>query len=262
MKKQTEDTQGWICIHRKILDNPIVGKPDYLSVWVVLLLLANHQEHSFIWNNKKQTCERGQVLTGRKELSRVSGVNEYKIERILKYLESEQQIAQQKTTKFRFITIKNYDQYQDKKQQNAQQLHNKRTTTAQQLHTNNNENNYNNENNIPKGIQKSELLQNQIEVVEEVAKEFGNADINRMLGTIKALLQLEDFKETKAMQRNFGKLLVGLKNKIGQEEFKARFLALGQDEFHLKNMGSLQYLYKQIKSYVPIQKDNSIKSFS
>jgi len=55
---------------------------------------------------------------------------------------------------------------------------------------------------------------------------------------------------------------MGLKNKIGQEEFKARFLALAQEEFHLKNMGSLQYLYKQIKSYVPIQKDNSIKSFS
>ena len=124
--------------------------------------------------------------------------------------------------------------------------------------TNTNTNTDTDTDNISKDIQKSEPLQNQIEVI----KEFGNPEINKMLGTIKALLQLEDFKETKAMQRNFGKLLVGLKNKIGQEEFKARFLVLGQDEFHLKNMGSLQYLYKQIKSYVPIQKDNSIKSFS
>ena len=271
---KTEDNQGWVSIHRKLLDNPIIGKPDYLSVWVILLLLANHQEHSFIWNNEKQICKRGQVLTGRKKLARVSGVNENKVERILKYLESEQQIEQQKTTKFRLITIKNYNQYQDKKQQNEQQVNNKRTTSEQQVNTNNNDNNYNNDNNISKDIQKSDksikkdilvLMESEPKEKSSAKKEnveYGNAEVNQMLGTIKELLFLEDFKETKKMQRNLGKHLVNLKNKLGQEEFRDRFLILGKDQFHLKNMGSLQYLYKQIKGFVPLQQDNSIKSFT
>jgi hypothetical protein len=141
------NNQGWVKIHRQLLDNPIISKPDYLSIWVVLLLLANHQEHSFIWNNKKQICKRGQVLTGRKELARKTGVNESKIERILKYLKNEQQIEQQTTTKFRLITIKNYNQYQDFEQQNEQQVNNKRTTSEQQMNTNKNDNNIKNDNN-------------------------------------------------------------------------------------------------------------------
>jgi hypothetical protein len=248
--------QGWIRIHRKILDNPIISKPDYLSVWVVLLLLANHQEHSFIWNNEKQTCKRGQILTGRKELSRKTGVNENKIERILKYLKSEQQIEQQTTTKFRLITIKNYQAYQDSEQQNEQQVNNKRTTDEQQVNTNKNDNNYKNEKN-------ENIISKDIQVAPEsttieIKESFGNEEINKMLNTIKDLLHLTDFKETKAMQRNFGKHLVGLKNKIGKDEFGSRFMQLAHDEFHMKNMGSLKYIYNQIKGFVPIVKDKSI----
>ena len=37
--------EGWIKMHRKILDNPIICKDsDYLSVWIYLLLNATHKE--------------------------------------------------------------------------------------------------------------------------------------------------------------------------------------------------------------------------
>ena len=252
--------QGWISIHRTLLDDPIISKPNYLSVWVVLLLLANHEEHTFIWDNKKQICKRGQVLTGRKKLAQQTGVKETTLENILKYLENEQQIGQQKTTKFRLITIKNYDKYQDKRHQNGQQSDNRVTTNGQQSDTINNDNNYNNENkNISKDIQtESEVSQGSNLIKKD---QYGNEEINKMLNTIKELLFLEDFKETKAMQRNFGKHLVGLKHKLGKDEFARRFMILGGDEFHRKNMGSLQYTYKQIKGFVPIETDNSIPSF-
>jgi len=90
---------------------------------------------------------------------------------------------------------------------------------------------------------------------------YGNEDINRMLGTIKELLHLSDFKETQKLQRQYGLHLVNLKNKLGKEEFGSRFMQLAQDEFHLKNMGSLKYVYNQIKGFVPIKKDTSIPSF-
>jgi len=87
-------------------------------------LLAQHEPTSFIWNNKKVTLNPGQFVTGRKKLSEITGISESSIEKILKYLESEQQITQEKTTKFRIITIKNWECYQQKD--------NNGTTTEQQ----------------------------------------------------------------------------------------------------------------------------------
>lgn len=51
-------------------------------------------------------------MTSRKELSKQAGIPESTVERILTFFENEQQIEQQKTNKFRIITIKNWEEYQ------------------------------------------------------------------------------------------------------------------------------------------------------
>ncbi len=104
--------RGWIKGYRKLLDNPLIFKPFYCHIWHILLLLAQHEKTHFIWANTKWTLEEGQLMTGRKKLSELSGISESQIERILKYLENEQQITQIKTTKFRIITIVNWEKYQ------------------------------------------------------------------------------------------------------------------------------------------------------
>ena len=39
-------SNGWIKLHRKTLDNPIVMKDtDHLAVWMWLLLNATHSDH-------------------------------------------------------------------------------------------------------------------------------------------------------------------------------------------------------------------------
>lgn len=129
--------KGWITLHRKLLGNPICGKPSYLSVWIHLLLMANHEETSFIWNNKKQILKKGQLLTGRKKLSEMTGVSESQIYNILEYFELEQQIEQQKTTKYTIITIRNWCKYQERNNKNNSKV----TTERQQSNTYNNVNN-------------------------------------------------------------------------------------------------------------------------
>lgn len=138
------ESKGWITLHRKLLKNPICEKPSYLSVWIHLLLMANHEETSFIWNNKRQTLKRGQLLTGLKVLSKKTRIAQGTVYRILNYLENEKQIEQQKTTKFTIITILNWDKYQDKKQQNEKQIENRLKTNEKQIETYNNVNNDNN----------------------------------------------------------------------------------------------------------------------
>jgi hypothetical protein len=50
---------GWIRLHRKLLNNCVANKPEYGWLWINLLLLANHKETTFIWNNEKQTVKQG-----------------------------------------------------------------------------------------------------------------------------------------------------------------------------------------------------------
>ena len=99
-----------------------------------------------MWNNQTILIREGQFLTGRKELSKETGISETTVERILKMLENEQQIMQEKTTKFRIITIINWKEYQG-----GQQTDNKRTTDGQQTDTNKNDKNDKNDKNLGGG---------------------------------------------------------------------------------------------------------------
>lgn len=135
------EPQGWIKLHRKILENPLFSNPQAFILWMQLLLRANHKDAKVMLGNQVVEVKRGQLLTGRNKLSEYTGLNRSKLERLLDLFENEQQIEQQKTTKYRLISITNYDKYQG----DEQQLSNKRATTEQQLSTNKNDNNNKNE---------------------------------------------------------------------------------------------------------------------
>jgi len=152
ISQEPNKSKGWICLHRKLLDNPISSKPKYLSLWVHLLLMANHQEQTFIWNGEKRTLKSGQILTGLKSLSEKTKISQSTVYRILKYFENEKQIEQQKTTQFTILTIVNWDRYQQNEKQNEKQMENKWKTNGKQMETNNNVNNVNNVNNENKYI--------------------------------------------------------------------------------------------------------------
>lgn len=127
---------GWIKIHRKMMDNPIVMKDaDHLAIWAFILLSAAFDEHDTLLNGKRITLQAGQFVTGRKAIAQRLCISESKVERVLNCFESEHQIEQQKTTKGRLITVLNWQLYQECEQQTEQQLNNNRTTSEQQVNT-------------------------------------------------------------------------------------------------------------------------------
>ena len=126
---------GWVKIHRKILEKGYFKKSAYVHLWLYLLLKANHEPKEFMWNNEIIHIKEGQLLTGRKELSEATGISDSTIERILEHFEKNgHQIEQQKTTKFRVITILNWSKYQ----KTDNRMDSKRTTDGQQTDTNKN----------------------------------------------------------------------------------------------------------------------------
>ena len=117
------NAEGWIKLHRKLLDNPVTMKDtDHLAVWIYLLLNASHNEHPALFKGEKITLKPGQLITGRKSIALALHIDESKVERILKSLKSEQQIEQQTSNKNRLISITNWEFYQQSEQQSEQQV--------------------------------------------------------------------------------------------------------------------------------------------
>ena len=130
------NSNGWIKLHRKMLDNPVVMKDaDHLAVWVYLLLEAAHEDYKTLLGGKPITLKPGQLITGRKKIAAALGINEHKADRVLKLLKSAHQIEQQGTSRGSVITILQWDEYQRREQPNEQQMSNSRATSEQQVST-------------------------------------------------------------------------------------------------------------------------------
>jgi len=162
---------------------------ELLGFWSYLLLKANHSKNYFTPNGIK--LKEGQILTGRKAISQETGLNESKIERILSKLEIEHQIEQQKTSKYRIISIINWGKYQSSEHQIEQQVNNKRTTSEHiQEH---------------KNIRTKEIIESVIDFLNEKTGKSFKKTTNSTKACINARLKegftLDDFKsviETKS----------------------------------------------------------------
>jgi hypothetical protein len=131
---------GWIKLHRKFMKWEWYDKSNMVHLFLHLLLEANHDTEK--WHGIQ--IERGQVLTGRKQLSQKTGISEQCIRTCLDRLKSTNEITIQSTKQYSVITINNYDRYQSYEKDNNQQINqeinfqstNDQPTTNQQLTTN------------------------------------------------------------------------------------------------------------------------------
>jgi hypothetical protein len=126
---------GYVKTYRSLAEKGYSNKPEFLALWIHLLFLATYKEREVFFDNKIHHLKPGQIITGRKKLSAIAGIEEHKVDRILKCFESEQQIEQQSFSKFRIITICNWDKYQQSEQQIEQEMSNKWATSEQQVST-------------------------------------------------------------------------------------------------------------------------------
>lgn len=131
--------QGWVSVHRKMLDNPVVFKDaDHVAVWMYLLLNATHKECQVLFKGEKITLLPGQLITGRKVIADFLGISESKVKRVLLDFESDQQIDRQRSNRNSLISLINWDKYQISDQQNGQQVTSKEKENFQKVTTNNN----------------------------------------------------------------------------------------------------------------------------
>lgn len=165
--------EGWIKLHRKILENPVVCKDgDHVAVWTYLLLNATHKEYPAVFAGEKILLQPGQLITGRTKISERFNISESKVQRILKLFENEQQIEQQGSNRNRLVSILSWCDYQTDEQQNEQPVNTKRTTTEQPVNTNKNVKNVKEQKNEEKEDKKPPTPKNPKRIYSEDDKYF------------------------------------------------------------------------------------------
>lgn len=120
---------GWIKIHRSLLKKAYFKNQKKLTLWIYLLLKANHEERDEALGGKKIKCKPGQFTTGRRQIAADLGISESYVEKLLNFLQKEEhQIDQLKTSTNRLITILKWKQYQGGVTTKRQQKDNRVTT--------------------------------------------------------------------------------------------------------------------------------------
>ncbi len=85
--------QGWTKIQNNIHDDPLLNKDsEYLSVWIYLLTQSAFCGYDVIFSGKVMRLKEGQLVTSLGEISKKTGVNISKVNRILKKLKIEKRI--------------------------------------------------------------------------------------------------------------------------------------------------------------------------
>lgn len=133
---------GWIKLHRKLVDWKYYKNSEILHVFIHLVLSANHKEG---YTKDGTKILRGQLMTSNKALSEKTGLDESKVFRIVEKLKIEEQIEKRSNRQNTIITIVNYDDYQSDEERTAERVKNGCRTSEERVKTNKNNNNNKNE---------------------------------------------------------------------------------------------------------------------
>lgn len=129
------NNNGWIKIHRQIIDWEWYSDIPTCRLFLHLLLIANHAPKK--WQG--QTIDKGELITSIGSLSEQTGLTIQQVRTAILKLESTGEIEKTSTNKNTLIKVRNYGIYQGFDEY-EQQTNNKQTTNEQQ--TNNNKQEY------------------------------------------------------------------------------------------------------------------------
>ena|GEM_PF-1497382 len=122
---------GWICLHRKLLEWEWFDNSNVLHVFMFILLSTNHEDKK--WHN--ELIKKGEFITSVKHISQKTKLSNQQVRSALNKLKSTNQITINTTNQYTRITVVNWELYQgitdDSNKQNNKQV-NKQITNEQQ----------------------------------------------------------------------------------------------------------------------------------
>lgn len=160
---------GYIKLHRQLLDSLQFSNPNYLKIWVWILLKAAHKRRVVSIKVSKGfadvVLERGQFLFGRNKAEEELKLDSSLIYRTIKKLESDNSISIKSNNQYSIITVCKYDDYNQNEEDDEQPMNSGRTTDEQPMNT------YKKDKNVKKNGNKLPLSERELiflEIMTEV----------------------------------------------------------------------------------------------
>ena len=123
------EEKGFIKIYRSLIDWEWWGDHNTLILFLYCLLAANWKDKS--WQGNK--IKRGQFVTSLPDLAQKTGLSIHKVRTALDHLILTGNLAVKTCSKFRIITVKNYDSYQADGSQDGSQTADRWQTSGRQV---------------------------------------------------------------------------------------------------------------------------------
>ena len=217
--------KGWARLHRKIEDNPLYFSEPFTKAqaWIDLFLFANHKRGMIQIRGNMIPIKRGQIGWSERTMSKRWTWSRNKVRRFIKWLETEQQIVQQKSPITTILTIIKYEEYQ---QDDTTNETTKRPQKDHKRYTNKNDKNDKNEKNN----------------TNVLAKTYGNPDINEVSAYFLKVMKFPKEDCPVKQSRRYWSLLLKESSK-GVEGVKWLIDLASQDEWYANNITSSKDLY-------------------
>src|SRR3990167_3464871 len=101
--------EGWIKLHRKLIQWEWIDEPNMVWLFLKCLLLANHKDEK--WHGI--TIKKGSFVTSYANLaSRKGHISIQNIRTLINHLKSTNEITTKTSNQYTIVTVKNYDEYQ------------------------------------------------------------------------------------------------------------------------------------------------------
>ena len=127
---------GFIKLHRKIIESSVWEKPDILKVWLWCLIKATHTNQEFPFNGKDIKLTKGEFITGREKACKELKISPQTYRTAITYLKSTSRITTKSTNQFTLISILKWNDYQEKStSKTTNELTNQQPATNQPLTT-------------------------------------------------------------------------------------------------------------------------------
>lgn len=115
IKEAMHLNNGFVVLHRKMLDWQWYKNSNTKSVFIHLILTANIKDLRYM----NQTVERGSVITTIEKIKNETGLSVKAVRTALEHLKSTGEISIKTTNKFSVITIEKYSFFQDRQNETA-----------------------------------------------------------------------------------------------------------------------------------------------
>ena len=187
--------QGWICVHRQLLEWEWFSDHNTFRLFVYFMLKANHQDKKW----KGILIKRGQHLTSLDAICAGSGLTKSQVRTSIRKLKSTHEIAHESNKQHTVITVINYNLYQSNDTQISTQVTHESHTNDTQVTPNNNDNNVK-KNNIHQQIadEWNDVFKDELSLVSKVTqkrKSAINGCIAEMKGTDHDFSKLETWSK-------------------------------------------------------------------